>query len=245
VKPVAPISVIIPALSANPSLLALAEHLSDCDIFEILVISPQKPLAIKIPKVCCLSAKVGRGQQIQAGLDAAKGDIIWILHSDSCLPPHAVESLRQTLAAPNTSLGCFRLGFENPGFWLRFFSWMSRFDTLFSTFGDQGFFFKRSIAARLPRLTTYPLMEDVVIRRHLLKYGRVQKSPLMIKTSSERFKHYGPLRTQFKNAGIFWKFWMGTSPAELHAHYYALPSKEMRPQEMRGVPRFPVFVNKP
>ena len=38
------ISVIIPALTASPSLVALTEQLRRADIFEVLIVSPRKPL---------------------------------------------------------------------------------------------------------------------------------------------------------------------------------------------------------
>ena len=46
-------------------------------------------------------------------------------------------------------------------------------------------------------------MEDVVMRRELLRFGGAIKSPLVIKTSSARFDRLGPLRTQSGKRGIF------------------------------------------
>ena len=218
------ISVIIPALTASPSLVALTEQLRCADIFEVLIVSPRKPLNLLTNKVKCLAAKAGRGPQIQAGLKAAQGNIIWILHSDSQIPHGAVASLRAILTRPNVSFGCFQLGFDKSEFWLRLFAWMSRFESAVSTFGDQGFFFNRDLVSRLPDLEDYPLMEDVVMRRELLRLGGAIKSPLVIKTSSARFDRLGPLRTQAENAVFLLKFWCGVSPRKLYEQYYGKPA---------------------
>jgi len=216
------ISVIIPALRVTPSLKTLAHDLGQNDIFEIFIISPNAPLAIGGPHIKTLSAQAGRGPQIQAGLDAANGDIIWILHSDSQIPSQAVKKLRIIINKPRISFGCFRLGFtDNNNIWLTLFAWVSRFDSIVTTFGDQGFFFPSHLISRLPDLTPYPLMEDIIIRRALLIYGRTYKSSAVIKTSPARFNRYGPLRTQIKNGLILWAFWRGATPRKLYNDYYS------------------------
>ena len=55
------ISVIIPALTASPSLVALTEQLRRADIFEVLIVSPRKPLNLLTNKVKCLAAENGQG----------------------------------------------------------------------------------------------------------------------------------------------------------------------------------------
>jgi len=232
------ISVIIPALRVSSSLRQLTVDLGKADIFEILIISPGSPLPMTGPKLRAISARTGRGPQIQAGLDAARGDIIWILHSDSHIPPGAVNALRAINKEPSVSLGCFPLGFDKTGFWLSLFAAMSRFDSPFSTFGDQGYFFNRRLLGDLPDLNRYPLMEDVVIRRALLGHGRVKKSVLTITTSARRFDRYGPLLTQLKNAATLISFWLGTSPEKLYQDYYGLPHPA-KPSLLKESPALP------
>jgi len=221
------ISVIIPAMCVTRSLMNLIRDLGQRGIFEILVISPNKPLVItgiNMPtNIRSLSAKIGRGPQVQAGLEAARGDIIWILHSDSVIPTGAVKSLRHIITQSHISMGSFHLAFDKPGFWFGFFGWMSQFDSALTTFGDQGFFFPRHLLNRLPNLNHYPLMEDVVMRSVLLEVGSVKKSRLAITTSARRFDRYGPLWTQVKNAVILFRFWRGRSPQKLYEDYYASP----------------------
>jgi len=223
------ISVIIPAIRVTRSLMNLIRDLGQREIFEILVISPHNPLVITginpQTNIRSLSAKIGRGPQVQAGLDAARGDIIWILHSDSALPTGAVKSLRDIINQSHISMGSFHLTFDKSGFWLDLFGWMSQFDSALTTFGDQGFFFPRYLLSRLPNLNHYPLMEDVVMRRVLLDFGSVKKSLLTITTSARRFDRYGPLWTQVKNAVILFRFWRGTSPQKLYEDYYATPAR--------------------
>ena len=222
------ISVIIPAIKNTSSLTELVQSLDSLDIAEILITGPQITLPVIGDKVRHLSAPIGRGPQIQAGLNAAMGNIIWILHSDSEIPPHAVKAIRKIMAKPSVSMGCFLLEFDKRGFWVSLFAFISRFDSPFSTFGDQGFFFSRGLVQYLPDLTQYPLMEDVVLRRALMDYGGVKKSALSLKTSARLFNRDGPLRTQIKNAEFLWRFWRGVSSAKLYQDYYATASTALR-----------------
>ena len=215
------ISVIIPTLHVTQALQHLLWQLEGPDIIEVLVVSPFKTLDITSLKAHSLCSTQGRGPQIQKGLEHACGDIIWILHADSQLPEHAVKNVLSIMQMKNTSLGAFRIGFRSDNLWLKLFAWLSRFDSVLTTFGDQGFFFRKEHLQALPNLNTYPLMEDVAICAALSKMGKIRKASSAIITSADRFTTYGPLRTQWVNACILFKYWRGAPPIDLYEEYYS------------------------
>ena len=217
------ISVVIPAMKVSQELTSLIQELSREAVLEILIVGPNKRIGFSGNKIRNLSAPLGRGPQIQAGLDAARGDIIWIVHDDTKLPPNCAGQIRKIMANPANSMGCFALRFDRSGFCLSLYALLSRLESKFSTFGDQGFFFRRERVQDIPDLNDYPLLEDVMIRRALRKHGKVKKSSLTVTTSGQRLDRCGPLRTQFNNLTILWRFWRGESPQKLYADYYAEP----------------------
>lgn len=217
------ISVIIPTLRNDRALQALLNQLRRFDIFEIIIVQAGlNPL--HYPRVSTseywLNAPRGRGSQIQCGLKAAKGDILWIVHADSIIPDEAVSDIHHIMAQRQISLGCFPLRFNAAHAGLSLFEWLSRPATAWTTFGDQGYFFRRKYLAALPDLSHFPLLEDVALYRVLSRLGRVKKSRFAITTNADRFLRLGIWRTQWRNMKILWQFYRGVSPARLYALYY-------------------------
>ena len=52
----------------------------------------------------------GRAKQMNSGAKAAKGDILWFVHSDSKLHPSSISEIEQTIKEKYIG-GCFRLYF--------------------------------------------------------------------------------------------------------------------------------------
>lgn len=217
------ISVIIPTLKDGPTLRHLLAQLDATDVFEIIVIqSHQNPMPPDT-KIAWkwLQAPQGRGPQIQKGLDIARCEIVWILHADSRLPADAISEIKRISALPKFSLGCFPLKFNHSNISLALFEQISRLPTALTTFGDQGYFFKRADLIHIGDLSAFPLLEDVALYRALNRRGRVIKSRQQIITDAARFLTYGIWLTQWRNFKILWRFYRGTSPKTLYAEYYS------------------------
>jgi len=224
------ISVIIPTARPDKALFSLLDQLNDMDILEIIIIRPKGERSKFEARHKCkwLTAPKGRGPQIQAGLDDAKGDILWIIHSDSVLPLNAVPEVRRITQNPFTSLGCFPLKFNISNMSLFLFAAFSHIPSRYTTFGDQGFFFQRKFKKDLPDLAAYPLLEDVTLYRALRKQGRVIKANCAITADASRFQRLGMWYTQWRNIVILWKFGHGASPRDLYNAYYKDVSPPIR-----------------
>jgi len=221
------VSVIIPVYQDDDELSELLTTLTTLPISEVIIADgetrpPPKHLTLQSPHdIQWLNAPKGRGAQIAAGLDAANHPIVWVLHADSRPMKGSLTEIWRLLSNAKTALVCFPLNFRSSSLSLKFFAQLSRVDSPFTTFGDQGFAFRRTDYQDSEiDLTTFPLLEDIVLRRVLLKKGYARKTTLRLSTSARRFERLGIWRTQIRNLGILLSYWRGVSPVTLYARYY-------------------------
>lgn len=238
------ISVVIPVYRDDFELEGLLPALARLSVAEIIIVdgehrTPPSHLKNSSPNlnIRWRNARAGRGSQIAAGIEAATQPIIWVLHAD-CRPTTAcLPEITRHLAESETSLTCFPLTFSTDKPALSLFAFLSRIDSLFTTFGDQGFAFRRADYKTMNfNLAQFPLLEDVALRQALRKIGRVRKAKTPLLTSARRFDRLGVWRTQLRNVGILMSYWRGTSPAALHAQYYAATPKKTAPKSRPSWP---------
>ncbi|MEN8662610.1 MAG: glycosyltransferase [Lentimonas sp.] len=111
-----------------------------------------------------LEAPQGRGQQIAAGIEAARGTWICVLHADAVLADSALENLvRSVKTDPAVMGGAFGQRFEENQAELLPIELLNDVRGLFSrtSFGDQVQFYHRESALRHELMPKQPLMEDV------------------------------------------------------------------------------------
>jgi len=240
------ISVIIPIYKDDETLARLLENLQDMNVTDIIIADGQArtefppflkshlPSQMRRKITWLAAAPKGRGSQIQAGISRAASDYIWILHADSRLDKYAPQAIRNVLQNPKTSLGTFTLKFDTPKLALSLFAWVSRLDSSLTSFGDQGFFFRRKDYETLGvNLTPYPLLEDVALRRALKTLGSVSRTRAVIITSARRFERRGIWATQFFNAQILWRYMRGETPTALYQDYYNANLPQARTHKSR------------
>ena len=176
----------------------------------------------------------GRGVQCSAGAGAATGNVLFFLHADSLLPANASEVLAAYFSRPEVLIGTFRLAFDDSHPFLRVCSWCTRFDSVFTRFGDQGIVVRRDFYTALGGFPGWPLFEDVELLRRARRETRVWSFPAEVTTSARRFRRYGPVRQQMRNGGLLLRFLLGTAPDELAREYTcgATGSSGSNPQDM-------------
>ena len=221
------LSVVIPVYRDDKELQGLLECLKNLAVDEIIIADGEnrpKPdfISRSSRKTKWLNAKCGRGSQIAAGINRAAHPIIWVLHAD-CRPKAGSElAVRDGLNNQATSLTCFPLSFRTRGLGLSLFAFLSRLESPLTTFGDQGYAFRKSEYDQLDlNLAGYPLLEDVALRAAFKRIGRVTKAAIDLPTSARRFERLGVWKTQVRNIRILLKYWTGTSPKTLHSQYYS------------------------
>jgi len=236
------LSVVIPVFRDDQELEGLMQALIDLSVEEVIVVDgeirsrPKLAALNSFDKVKWINAPRGRGAQIAAGIKIATNSHIWVLHADCRPRPGSLLAISKALLDPTISLTCFPLSFRTRGASLSLFALMSRIDSPFTTFGDQGFAFRKSDYQRLGlRLANFPLLEDVALRAAFKRIGNIKKSSIDLPTSARRFERLGIWKTQIRNIRILLKYWSGTSPKTLHSEYY----KPTRQTALSSLPSWP------
>ena len=161
----------------------------------------------------------GRGGQCRAGAASATGNVLFFLHADTRLPTDAEPVLTRYFARPEVLIGTFRLAFDDPSLFLRASAWFTRFDSVFTRFGDQGIAVRRSCYDALGGFPNWPLFEDVELLRRARRVTRVWSFPAEVITSSRRFRRRGLIRQQMHNGRLLLRFLLGAAPDSLSRSY--------------------------
>ena len=214
-----PIALVIPTWNEARRIGACLAGVQALGFSEIVVsdggsTDATRDIAAAVHGVSCITANRGRGSQLRAGIAATSSPVVVMLHADTVVPENAVAVVRTALADRAVVGGCFRLQFDVSTRSLRLFAWFSRFDTAFTSFGDQAIFARRSVLGEND-VPDQPLLEDVAIRSHLRRRGRFVKVPAAVVTAARRFTHRGIWRCQFRNGVILAGYFAGVSPARL------------------------------
>ena len=120
-----------------------------------------------------VQALPGRGRQIAAALEAAKGRAVAVVHADMRLPPGVMTRVMEALSASDRAGGCVGSRFTGATRFLRGIdlvnAWRARFFGL--AFGDQCQFFRRDLLDEAGGFPPLPLMEDVELSLRLRSLG--------------------------------------------------------------------------
>ena len=161
----------------------------------------------------------GRGSQLNAGAAQATGDVLLFLHADTRLPAGTFALLRGRFAGEGIQIGTFRLAFDRKHWLLAVYTFFSRFDSVFTTFGDQCIVVRRSFFEALGGFPEWPLFEDVALLQKARRRTRVHSFPAAVVTSARRFEQEGIVRQSLRNGWYVLQYLWGASPWELAAKY--------------------------
>ena len=161
----------------------------------------------------------GRGSQLNAGAAHATGDLLLFLHADTQLPANAFDLLRGWFARDEVQIGAFRLAFDRDHWLFSVYTYFSRFDSVFTTFGDQCIVVRRAFFEALGGFPDWPLFEDVAFLQKARRLTRVYSFPAAVVTSARRFEREGILRQSLLNGWYVLQYLWGASPWDLASMY--------------------------
>ena len=226
------LSIIIPTLNAAPRLSlcleALVRPTIDGLIKEVIVVDGgSRDDSVKIAEgfgARVLIERPGRGGQLKAGAEIARGDWHLFLHGDTVLSEGWAEEAAKFMAADWANAGVFTLAFDKKGFapWLVARGAMMRTKGAKSPYGAQGFLISKKLYHEIGGYQDMPLFEDVDIVDRLMKRKgamalHVFKSKAV--TSAERYERDGYMRRVLKNSWHLLRYRMGTAPEDLARTY--------------------------
>jgi rSAM/selenodomain-associated transferase 2 len=218
------LSVVIPALNAAATLPATLAALGEAPA-EVVVVdgaSTDGTVAVAI----ALGARVvtaprGRGAQIAAGVAAARGDWLLVLHADTCLAPGWAAAAAAFMARGADRAAYFRFALNSSDPRARrlekLVAW--RCCRLGLPYGDQGLLITRGLLHSVGGIGRLPLMEDVDLVRRL---GRRRLSGLEVDavSSAARWECDGWWRRSARNL-LCLALYLAGVPPRLIARLYA------------------------
>ncbi len=221
------ISIIIPTYNEEAyigrTLLHLAKYIPDSEVIVVDGNSEDQTYAIvqnSFPEVLLFkSPKKGRALQMNLGASKAGGDILFFLHADSYPPVDAVQQIERVFNSLDVVAASFFIRFNQVGWPYKILSLLSRWNTTFATYGDQGLLIRSRIFKEIGGFRSIPIFEDLEIQGRLRKKGPFVKISRPIITSPRRFKKKGLLRQLCLNTLLIIAWRMGASPFRL-SHFY-------------------------
>lgn len=214
------LSVVIPALNAGATLRDCLDGIEGAD--EIIVVDGGSRDGT-IPIAEAASARVivapkGRGSQLRAGGEAARGDWLLFLHADTMLEGGWREAIEAHVGR-TTRPACFRLRLDDAAWQARLIERgvALRVALLGLPYGDQGLLVFRTHYENAGGYSPLPLMEDVDLVRRL---GRVCALPVAAVTSAERWRRDGWFRRSARNLACLSMYMVGVRPERI-ARFYA------------------------
>ena len=215
------LSVVIPTLNAATLLRATLASVAAAD--EVVVSDGgssdgTKTLAVELG-ARVVTAPRGRGAQLAAGVAAAGGEWLLLLHADTRLGAGWGEAVRAAIANP----GCaayFRFALDSPKWKARLLcrAVALRCRLLALPYGDQGLLIHRDLLTCVGGMSDLPLMEDVDLIRRIGR-RRLRALDVAAATSAARWEREGWWRRSARNLVCLSLYFAGVKPAVIARLY--------------------------
>lgn len=225
----APLSVVIPALDAAADLPAALAALAPAAIGglirEVVVVdggSRDETRAIaEAAGAVVIASPPGRGGQLRAGADAARGEWLFFLHADTVLEPGWEAAAAAFMTDGGARAAVFTLAFDAKGLAPRIVAAaaMIRTHILRTPYGDQGLLLPRALYEAAGGYQEMPLMEDVDLIGRLNRRGGFKVLKARARTSARRYERDGYISRIARNALCMALFRAGVDPAKIAKIY--------------------------
>jgi len=236
---VSAVSIVVPMLDeavALPRLIRVLASLHPAPLEVLAVDGGSSDDSVAIATAAgwrVIASPAGRGVQVNAGVEAAAGRIVCVLHADTLPPDDTVTVIERVMADARTALAGFtplitgektRWGTSLHNIAKTWYAPLLVRPHLFLRgvrllFGDHAMFFRRAdflaVGGCDPGL---PVMEEADLCIKLARLGRVRLINRVVITSDRRVAAWGPLRANwiYFKVGMLWAF---GARARLERHY--------------------------
>lgn len=219
------VSVVIPTLNEAANIaqtLSLVRQTGECEL--IVVDGGSSDGAFEIAQQYAdlvIAAPRGRAKQMNAGAQAATGDILLFLHADTILPSEFSKLLHHALEDLTIIGGRFDVRLDAVGWQFRMIETMMNIRSRLSRIstGDQAMFVRREIFLALGGFPELELMEDIEFSRRLKRMGKIACLRERVQTSARRWQRDGVCRTIMLMWMLRCAYFLGVPPRQLKAFY--------------------------
>ncbi len=154
-------------------------------------------------KAKVVSSSKGRGTQLNEGAKAASGEILIFLHADTFLPDNALNLINEFFISTENKICRFLLGFDFNHKWLDLYTSFSKYDTLFTRFGDSAIIVRKELFNELNGFKNTETFEDVDFLTRASNINKVKILNDSVVSSSRRFIQNGVIYQQLLNIFLF------------------------------------------
>jgi rSAM/selenodomain-associated transferase 2 len=208
------LTVVIPALNAAESLPRTLAALGETEV--VVVDGGSWDATAEVARVRgsrVVVAPRGRGGQLAAGIAAARGDWLLLLHADTVLAPGWDAAARAHMARGAGRAAYFRFALDSADPRARRLerrvAWRCR--ALGLPYGDQGLLISRTLLDAVGGMRPLPVMEDVDLVRRIGR-ARLVALPVGAVTSAARWEREGWRRRSLRNLGCLALWFAGVPP---------------------------------
>jgi len=219
------ISIIIPTLNEAKNIAGLLGSLKGLPGIEIIVADggsvDETLMLAESDGVRVIRTAPGRSRQMNAGAEAATGNILLFLHVDCRLPNGFSHQIQELLSRPGVKAGAFRLAIDGPGLSYRIIEAAVNLRSILfrMPYGDQALFFIRETFQELGGFPDLPIMEDFALVRKIRKKYRLAIAPASVITSARRWEKWGIAKTTLLNQTLILGYVFGVNPEKLNEWY--------------------------
>ena len=220
------VSIIIPVLNEVEHIAETLASLSICrdQGHEVIVVDGgsedvtmhlAEPLADKV-----FQSGRGRALQMNAGINAATGDVLMFLHADTRLPDDALTAVKRAIA-DGYFWGRFDVRLSGRSFMLRIIERMMNLRSCVTGIatGDQAIFISRECLDIVGKYAELPLMEDIDFSKRLRDVGWPACLKNVVVTSSRRWEDRGVWKTVLLMWRLRLLYFFGVPAERLARHY--------------------------
>jgi rSAM/selenodomain-associated transferase 2 len=212
------LSVVIPVLNGSGVLLEALRSVMPYADETIVVDGGSTDQSLDVAEAMAatiVKAAPGRGGQLLAGAERAKGDWLLFLHADTQLMDDWRAVVDDFIASDQSQscAGYFQLAFDDNSSaakrTARCAMWRAKYLGL--PYGDQGLLISRGAYVAFGGFRPLPLMEDVDFARRIGR-SRLVALPATATTSGEKYRRVGWARRSARNLVCLGLFYLGFSP---------------------------------
>jgi len=222
------ISIIIPMLNEAETIKKLLNYLITCsseeNISEIIVVDGgstdgSQEIVSKFKNIMLINSNKGRAKQMNRGVDASNGNILYFLHADS-YPPKGFDQLVLNAVEKGNLAGCFKMKFDSNHWWLKLAGWLTQFSWRASRGGDQSQFITKELFKEIGGFDEqFAIYEDNDLINKLYARNQFVVIQEWLTTSARRYNCNGIWKLQYHYWTIYIKKWFGASAYDLQKYY--------------------------
>lgn len=226
------VSVVIPTQNESKKIACCIKHiLNDGAVSEVIVVdggSSDETVSLALGAGAFVMEHAGgRGGQVHAGIQKARGDVVAIVHADVFVMEPVFSLMVEVLKSQPTIAGGAAGGaFDGFGWRLRVLDFVNLFRVVATgiSFGDQVQFFRRRPVLEKDLFPNIPLMEDVEFSLRLQKLGHVNLLFGKVLISPRKWKRAGYSRIipviRLVISYLFQRLWKAPDTQAMYNRYY-------------------------